>query len=135
MNVGLQLLKDNVRRSSRSKFITYITLNPELNVHPIYHISVNVDIPEYKRMIFTRLRVSAHNLKIETGRWSRTPRDSRLCECGEIQTECHILCSCPLTDLCRASCDAIHLFECPSLFDAPVHALIDYVYECYTTIV
>ena len=27
-------------------------------------------------------------------RWSRTPRDNRLCVCGQIQTEEHIICEC-----------------------------------------
>ena len=42
-------------------------------------------------MNIARLRLSSYNLKIENGRWSRIPRDSRLCECQKIQTESHII--------------------------------------------
>ena len=47
------------------------------------------------------LRLSSHDLAIEKGRWSRVPRESRLCECKEIQTEEHILCFCPKTEFIR----------------------------------
>ena len=35
-------------------------------------------------------------LRVETGRWSRTPREDRLCQCGlDIQNETHVF-VCPL---------------------------------------
>ena len=34
-------------------------------------------VPEYSRKAFTRLRLSSHKLKIETGRWSRIPKEAR----------------------------------------------------------
>ena len=59
----------------------------------------NTDVPEYHRIAFTRFRVCSHNLKIEMGRWSRIPRNQRLCTCeeNEVQTEQHALLTCPLT--------------------------------------
>ena len=36
-------------------------------------------VPEYNRKAFTRLRLSSHKLKIETGRWSRIPKEARRC--------------------------------------------------------
>ena len=54
----------------------------------------NLEIPEFVRIYITRLRLSSHTLKIETGRWSRIPRDSRLCDCQKIQTESHIIEDC-----------------------------------------
>ena len=66
----LQRLKDSVRQSERTKIRTYYTdMNPELSSHPIYfekHV-----IPDHEREAFTRIRLSAHDLAIEKGRWSR----------------------------------------------------------------
>ena len=60
------------------------------------------DIPEFKRVQYTRIRLSSHNLRIETGRWCRTPREERICECkADIQTEEHILLNCILTSEIR----------------------------------
>ena len=35
--------------------------------------------------------MSSHRLKVETGRWARTPRERRLCECGVLQDEDHVV--------------------------------------------
>ena len=89
---------DRVRSSSRSKFATYFTVNPTFEVHPIYQNGGEA-VDDYLRIAFTRFRTSAHRLKIETGRWSRIPRDRRLCGCGEgVQTEEHVLVECSLTE-------------------------------------
>ena len=55
----------------------------------------NEYVPEYLRVPFTRLRLSSHRLRIETGRWSRIPRENRLCACGVIQDEAHVIQVCP----------------------------------------
>ena len=39
--------------ANQSKLITYTTINPSYNVHPIYHTS-NEQIEEYLRTTFTR---------------------------------------------------------------------------------
>ena len=81
-----------------TKFQTYCSeLNPELEVHVAYGKSVY--IPDYVRVQFTRLRVMSHNLKIETGRWNRTAREGRVCQCdlSSVQTENHVLLECPLS--------------------------------------
>ena len=58
-----------------------------------------MEMPEQIRVNITRLRLSSYNLKVETGRWSQTPREARLCTCGsgDVQTERHIIENCPLT--------------------------------------
>ena len=54
------------------------------------------------RITFTRFRTSSHRLRIETGRWCRTPREKRLCQCGEgVQTEEHIIMHCPRTEVIK----------------------------------
>ena len=43
----------------------------------------------------TKLRVSAHDLKIETGRYTNLPRDKRLCNvCNVLEDEYHFLDDC-----------------------------------------
>ena len=56
-------------------------------------------IPDYHRESFSRIRLMSHNLKIETGRWSRIPRERRMCHCdnNHLQTEAHVLIDCVLT--------------------------------------
>ena len=80
---------------SATRSHTYLSLNPELEVHPIY-TDCSTTIPDYLRITFTRFRISSHVLRVETGRWSRTPREERLCQCGlDIQNESHLF-VCPL---------------------------------------
>jgi hypothetical protein len=60
---------DNIRlrvqSSTSTRLQTYTFINPDCDVHPVYQIS---DICEYARINFTRLRLSSHYLRIETGR-------------------------------------------------------------------
>ena len=80
---------------SATRSHTYLSLNPGLEVHPIY-TDCSTTIPDYLRITFTRFRISSHMLRVETGRWSRTPREDRLCQCGlDIQNESHLF-VCPL---------------------------------------
>ena len=52
-------------------------------------------IPDYLRITFTRFRLSSHRLRVEVGRWSRTPREERVCACGTgVQDEFHLF-QCP----------------------------------------
>ena len=84
---------------SATKFRTYCELNPTLETHPLYTKSAPI-IPDYLRINFTRYRISSHRLRVEVGRWSRTPKakEERVCSCGTgIQNEFHIF-QCPLVD-------------------------------------
>ena len=60
---------------------------------------------EDKRVAITRWRLSSHDLRIETGRYTspRTPREARTCsKCPEyIEDEDHVLFQCPLYDSVR----------------------------------
>ena len=55
-------------------------------------------------LIVSRIRykmksIGAHKLRLEAGRWDRTPRDERLCGCDtEVQTVEHIIYRCPLSE-------------------------------------
>ena len=100
-NDPLEKIRHLVRSKpdSSTKFVTYRTeFNPMLTVHEMY-TRTDVYIPDYQRESFSRLRLMSHNLRIETGRWSRTPAEQRLCLCdgSQVQTERHVLVECPLT--------------------------------------
>ena len=60
---------------------------------------------ESRRSKLTRLRCSSHNLEIETGRYNRIVRASRMCKCCNmnlVEDEFHFLLACPFyTDLRR----------------------------------
>ena len=69
-------------------------------VHDLYLKKIKVN--EIDRISWTRLRLSAHSLAIEKGRWNRRgrgrlPMEERLCPCGQIQTEAHVIESCPMS--------------------------------------
>ena len=99
---AVNVLKNRIRNSDRTKFVTYRTINPTLDMHAVYsHRKRENFIDEYHRLSFSRLRLSSHNLKIETGRWSRQPRELRLCVCGQVQDEMHVIQFCPLTERFR----------------------------------
>ena len=90
----LRLRKERIQTSQRTRAMTYCQMNPELVVHPMY-LSKDI-IDDDFRIAFTRFRLSSHRLKIETGRLARIPREQRLCQCGAIQSEKHVLCECTL---------------------------------------
>lgn len=101
---GLEKIATYVREKAAgaTKLTTYITdMNPNMTVHPVY--KTRSFVPDYKRESFTRLRLMSHNLRVEVGRWSRTPREQRVCQCDgmQVQTEKHVLIECPLSAHCR----------------------------------
>ena len=83
---ALAVLKHRISQSDRTKYITYNKINSSFDVHPVYSrvTVITPFIPEHLRLSFTRLRLSSHRLRIETGRWARLPRDQRLCPCGAV---------------------------------------------------
>ena len=83
----------------RTKLRLYLTMNPNLSVHPLYKTTDSQQVLEDSlRITFTRIRICSHKLRSETGRWIGTPSDQRFCpHCtGSIQDEVHIL-QCPAT--------------------------------------
>ena len=85
--------------ATSSKIATYIKMNRTIS-HPVVYSCKGVK--EYHRADYTRFRLSSHNLRIEKGRWSRTPREARLCGCGNhIQDEEHVLLHCRFTEEIR----------------------------------
>ena len=90
----LEEIKDTVTHSTRTKFRTYLQLNPDLIVHSLYMRDTPI-IPDYLRITFSRYRLSCHRLRVETWRYRGIAHDQRLCVCGlGVQDELHIF-SCP----------------------------------------
>ena len=96
IELDLESCRQKILNSTRTKSLTYVNLNPELSVHRMYRAL----FPEHQRLATTRL--SSHNLAIEKGRWSRIPGELRLCSCGSIQCEEHVICFCERTMHIRA---------------------------------
>ena len=116
----LESIANGVRESSRNvtKINVYGSeMKPSLGVHKLY--SANRYIPDFCRVSFTRLRLMSHNLKVETDRWSRTPAPLRTCACDNhsIQSESHVLISCPLSDHCRTRYSLLNFGNIHSLMN------------------
>ena len=112
----------NEKSRNATKFNTYISeLNITMDVHPIY--TSNTFIPDYQRQSFSRIRLMSHNLKIETGRWSRIPRERRVCRCdnSQLQTESHVLIDCTLTHNIRHRHPALNFTNINSLLNETTH--------------
>ena len=76
-------------REKHYKYWVYLQLNPELKPSPFLG-----RIDKVGKAI-TKFRLGSHNLKIETGRWQRIPRNERLCStCGVIGDEWHMFYDC-----------------------------------------
>ena len=124
VNDALEEMILSVQESMSSRRITYISLNPNCEVHDVYTKRQYVN--DVDRACFTKLRVSAHSLAVETGRWNRRgrgrlPLEERLCPCGAVQTERHVVEACPLTHPLRVT----HQFQSwEDLMDKDVHITI-----------
>ena len=128
----------NNRASHATKFHTYVNeLNSSMDVHSIYR--TNIFIPDYQRVSFSRIRLVSHSLKIETGRWSRIPREHRVCQCDntQLQTEAHALISCSLTQNIRQNYSMLNFTDINSLLgeESHIHQLCTYIHQvlCFYT--
>ena len=104
----------------------YKQINPDFNIHPIY--SCNVKVNELKRVSWTRMRVSAHSLAIESGRWNRRgrgrlPVDERVCSCGVVQTEKHVI------EVCERTAYMGRLYDFASVEN--LFEMLDYKSMCH----
>ena len=86
----------NINRlaSRDGKLSTYTDFKTNFGFEPYLKIVNNY----YGRSSLTKFRISAHRLKIETGRYERKPREERICQrCNnnQIEDEIHFLLACP----------------------------------------
>ena len=79
----------------QGKLGTYARVNPTMETPQCYSTALPMFEPD--RILLSRFRTGSHNLRIESGRWSRLPREERMCRCGpHIQTLDHVVYSCNL---------------------------------------
>ena len=75
----------------------------------------------------------SHNLKIETGRWSRIPRERRVCQCDDrqLQSEAHVLIDCALTNHIRTQYPTLNFSNISNLLSEVTqgNVLCKYVHE------
>ena len=109
------LIKISLRTVGGTKFRTYLTINPDLSGHRMY-THKTADVPDRDRVSASRLRLSSHRLAVETIRWSRKPPNERLCLCGDVQTEEHVICFCPRMALARSRFDEIRFTSIADFF-------------------
>ena len=107
-------LHQEIINSQSSKCIYYKEINPNMHIHDIYINKSTVN--ELERILWSKLRLSAHSLAIETGRWNRRgrgrlPIDERLCQCGLVQTEFHVFEECVLSQHFRQMYNVTSLFN------------------------
>ena len=81
-------------KDERSKLRTFALFKTEIGMEKYLNEIKNVAI----RIQITRFRLSNHNLMIETGRHSDTPKEQRYCPfCqNKVETEIHFLTECPV---------------------------------------
>ena len=82
---------------------------------------LSIVVPQSHRTAMTRLLVSSHSLRIETGRWTRpvTPRSDRRCAtCNQIEDEYHLLLKCPRYSQSRNKLIPKYYWQRPSMFKA-----------------
>ena len=113
-------LGDSSRREA------YKSINPSLSVHPMY---TSKNVSELMRISTTRLRLGSHYLKIETGRWSRLERHLRLCPCGQVQDETHVLLSCPHSDNLRTQYHELDFSSLAALMDGEPSDVTSYCHK------
>ena len=123
---SIKRLNVNIRIKARDSYKreVYIRMNPQLKCHPVYK-ATNID--DYKRIQFTRLRMSSHNLMVEKGRWSRIPRESRKCPCGGVQTEQHVIEECNLASDIKAKYALIYKID--DLFSCDLYDTVNFCFE------
>ena len=84
-----------------------------------YHTYLSDIHIEKHRIALSRLRVSAHRLRIETGRWERPPLAvaTRKCYfCDNLEDECHFVLECPAYEELRERYIP-YRFRCKSMYN------------------
>lgn len=97
-DTALQKLESEIKQNSK---LTFFSKLYKPNSRPPYvdHCKLRKD-----RSVLCKIRVSAHSLYVEKGRYLNIPLEDRLCRCcnsSEIEDELHFLLSCPAYDQAR----------------------------------
>ena len=109
----------------QSKFIKYLQINPSLETPKVYK---NVNRHSDVSMI-AGLRTSSHNLQIEMGRRTKTPKEERKCRCGEVEDEEHFTLNCDLYADIRRKHNVLNNIEISCMLDDARH--VEYLNKLY----
>ena len=93
-NWSKELAESSRGKKGNSKLRTYKEFKQDLRLEK-YLTCVSV---RAHRIALTKLRTSAHQLRIETGRYKKLEEAERkclLCDLGEMESEIHFLTQCP----------------------------------------
>lgn len=104
-----------------------------------YSLQPYLLLTQEHRQAMSKLRISAHDLEIEKGRYTGTPREERLCRnCGVVEDELHFLDSCTMyahlrQQLLPNTSTGSDEIRVSSLFtDSDIQRqLAKYVYDCF----
>ena len=117
-----------VRNNIGSRFTDYLVINPTLSVHSIYSQCV----PEFLRIIFTRLRLSCLPLSIESGRRDNIPREQRLCIClSDCETVSHFLLHCIKYIQIRQFYRCIDFSSITSFFNSDINEILNFINKAW----
>ena len=102
-----------------------MTVNPTLDKPKIFtHVNHRSDVA-----MIAGLRMSAHNLQIEMGRRTQTPRENRKCVCGDIEDEEHFILRCNLYGDIRQNFGIDMNLSIPQVLDD--EASVEYLKKLY----
>ena len=114
--------------NGRSKYATYLEINPELEPPIIYNKLFNKN----QVSMVAKLRLSSHNLNVEMGRRTGLSREQRLCHCGvDVETEKHFLLDCGLYHEIREKYDVSNDLSVSRLLNDVNY--VSYIKECMDT--
>ena len=109
----------------QSKYIKYLQINPSLETPKIYKsVNRHNDVS-----MLAGWRTSSHNLQIEMGRRTRTPKEDRKCMCGEVEDEDHFALNCDLYADIRRKHNVLNNTEISCILDDDRH--VEYFNELY----
>ena len=105
---------EKVNWVQKNKLRTYCKFKENLGLENYLTLKMNVN----HRKALTNMRISAHDLHIETGRYCNIPPESRKCSfcISDIETEEHALLRCPTYDSARTSFFQKSLYNNDSTF-------------------
>ena len=103
---------DNKNTNQKNKLRTYRLLKKNC----LYENYLSIVTNAKHRAALTKLRISAHNLEIETGRYKKIPSSSRkctVCDQNKVEDEMHFLLECKLYENERTQMfKEINLIQC-----------------------
>jgi len=102
--IDLKVAKDLLIDDMNQTWAEKLPYKPKLRLYSIVKTCIETEnfvtafIPKYQRSLMAQIRIGILPLAIETGRYTRTDLDNRLCllcDNGHIEDETHFLCQCP----------------------------------------